>query len=81
MTMAILELREERETYAVTPVIASALPGEVRLVDLRLCVSRSGTIFLWPVPLPTPDGRENAWRQSARAGAELAEFQLGADRR
>ena len=73
MTMAVLELKEERETYAVMPAIANALPGEVRRVDLRVCISRMGTVFLWTVPLPPTDGRENAWHKTARAAAELGE--------
>jgi hypothetical protein len=71
--MAILELKEEREVYAVTPAVAMALPGETRSVELRVCISRAGSIFLWPVPLPTADGRENVWHKTARAAAELAE--------
>ena len=30
MTIAILELKEEREFYAVVPAVAKALPGETR---------------------------------------------------
>ena len=70
---AILELKEERETYLVVPEIAAIFPGEVRVVELRICVTRSGAPFLWAVPLPTPDGRENAWHKTARDAAEMAE--------
>ena len=73
MNIAIIELKEERETYAVTPEVATALPGETRIVELRLCVTRTGAIYLWAVPLPTPDGRENAWHKTARDAAEIAE--------
>ena len=75
MLIAILELKEERETYAVLPHVAAALPGETRIVELRQCVTRAGSVYLWPVPLPSPDGRENAWHKTARAAAELAETQ------
>ena len=75
MTMAILELKEERETYAVAPNVAAALPGETRIVELRLCVTRAGNVYLWPVPLPSTDGRENSWHKTAREAAELAETQ------
>lgn len=73
MTMAILELKEAGETYAVTPVIANAFPNEVRMVDMRIAISRDGTLYLWPVPLPMSDGRENAWHKTARKAAALAE--------
>lgn len=72
-SMAIVELKEERETYAVAPAVASVMPGEVRLVQIRLCISRTGVCFLWPVPLPPADGRENAWHKTARSAAEIAE--------
>jgi len=69
----ILELKEERETYLVMPAVAAALPGETRTVNLRLTVSRQGAVFLWPVPEPSLDGRENGWGTSARAAAISAE--------
>ena len=73
VNMAILELKEERETYVVTPEVAAEFPGEVRVVELRVCITRTGTRFLWPVPLPAPDGRENAWHKTARDAADMAE--------
>jgi hypothetical protein len=75
LNLAILELKEEREIYAVLPEIAAAMPGETRAVDLRLCINRSNSLFLWHVPLPTADGRENAWHKTARDIAVLAETQ------
>lgn len=69
----ILELKEEREAYLVPPGIAVELPGETRLVSLRLAVNRQGAVFLWPVPEPGLDGRENLWAISHRAAAAKAE--------
>lgn len=74
-SMAILELKEEREIYVVVPHVAAALPGETRIVEVRLCVTRAGNVSLWPVPLSSTDGRENAWHKTAREAAELAETQ------
>jgi hypothetical protein len=71
--MAILKLEEEGEIYAVTPGVAAELVGEVRSVEMRVCISRSGTVFVWPVPLPAEDGRTNAWHETAREAAERAE--------
>ncbi len=73
MTMAILEMKEDREIYAVMPNVVAGSPGETRIVELRLCVNRAGSVYLWPVPLPTPDGRENAWHKIAREAAQIAE--------
>jgi hypothetical protein len=75
MPMAVLELKEEREVYCVTPEMASQLGSEVRPVMMLTCINRMGQVFLWPLPLPTADGRVNSWHQSARAAAEEAEKQ------
>ena len=70
--MAILELKDEGETYLVTPEVAASLPGEVKPVMLTTCISRQGTVFLWPVPLPNENGRQLAWHVSTREAAERA---------
>ena len=64
-----VELQEERETYLVTPAIVEALADEVKLVRLHLTVTRGGGVFLWPVPLPGPDGRRNPWHDAAERAA------------
>lgn len=69
----VLILKEERETYLVMPALAAALPGETRLVSLRLTVSRQGAVFIWPVPEPGIDGRDSTWAVSARSAAAKAE--------
>lgn len=73
LDVRIIELRDARETYLVTPEIATILPGETKLVRLTTCLSRQGGIFLWPVPLPTEERRESTWHTSARAAAEIGE--------
>jgi hypothetical protein len=70
---AILEMKEEREFYLVTPDVLPILAEDVRHVELRLCVSRQGVYFLWPVPMPGNDGRTNSWHVSAREAAARAE--------
>lgn len=72
-TMAIIKLESEGETYVVRPDIAAAVPGEVRPVMLTTCINRQGTVFLWPVPIPSEDGRELAWHVTAREAAARAE--------
>ena len=59
--------------YLVAPDIIPLLAEDVRQVDLRLCLNRQGVAFLWPVPMPGPDGRSNSWHDSAREAAALAE--------
>jgi lipoprotein-anchoring transpeptidase ErfK/SrfK len=71
--MAIIELKGENETYAVTPEVASQLPGEIKQVLMSVGVTTQGVPFLWPIPLPSADGRENPWHRTARMAAEYAE--------
>ena len=72
MQVAILELREERDTYVVVPELAAALPGDVKVVTLFTAVNRQGSVFLWPVKLPS-EGRQDAWSGTALEAANLAQ--------
>ena len=72
LTSAIIELKEDRETYLVQPHIAHQLPGECSPVILYTTINRQSVVFLWPVRLPTPDGRINEWHRSASEAAERA---------
>jgi hypothetical protein len=56
----------------VHPAIAPELAGETIYVTLFTAINRQGTLFLWPVRLPSPDDRPSAWWRSAREAAELA---------
>ena len=69
---AIIELKDDREIYLVTPPIATALPGEIATVMLYTTITRQRVLSLWPVRLPAPDGRTNEWHRSAQEAAELA---------
>jgi hypothetical protein len=70
---AIIEVKEDREVYLVTPNMAQALPGEFSTVTLFTTINRQGTLHLWPVKLPNPEGRHNEWHRSAAEGAERAQ--------
>jgi hypothetical protein len=69
---AILELKQERETYLVEPGLLSELPGEVSAKILCTAITRQQIVFLWPVRLPNPDGRHDEWSRSALQAAEMA---------
>jgi hypothetical protein len=69
---AIIEVKEDREVYLVTPEMASNLPGEFVGATLYAVVNRQGVLSLWPVKLPVPDGKHNEWHRSAAEAAELA---------
>jgi hypothetical protein len=69
---AIIEVKEDREVYLVTPNMAQALPGEFSTVTLFTAINRQGTLFLWPVKQRGPDGKHNEWHRSAAEAAERA---------
>ena len=71
--MAIIELKDDRESYLVSRDLAAALMGEFTSVALFTGITRAGTLFLWPVPLPGSDGRHNPWHRSALIAVEKAE--------
>ena len=72
LPVATIELKDDRETYLVLPDIARDIPGEYVMSTMHTCISRTGVIFLWPVRLPSPDGRQLAWHHSAKVAAEMA---------
>ncbi len=69
---AVIEVKEDREVYFVTPDMAQELPGEFSVVTLYTAINRQGVLFLWPVKLPGPDGKHNEWHRSAAEAAERA---------
>ncbi len=69
---AIIELKEDRETFLVGREMWAELPGEIIPVCLYTAINRQGVLFLWPVKLPGEDGRWNEWNRSAMEAAEHA---------
>ena len=69
---AIIELRDDREIYLVTPTIAPSLTQELVVTTIFTAINRQGVVFLWPVRLPGPNGKQNAWHSSAELAAETA---------
>jgi hypothetical protein len=69
---AVIELREDREHYLITPDIAAAFPTEFVTAMFYTAINRQRVVFLWPVRLPTSDGRINEWHRSAQEAAERA---------
>jgi hypothetical protein len=70
---ALLELKDDREMYYVSPALAPELAGEYFVATLYLTVSRQGVTSLWPVRLPGPDGKHLEWWRSAAEAAAMAE--------
>jgi hypothetical protein len=69
---ALVELKEDRELYLVAPLMVAELTGEFFTAALHLTINSQGTVSLWPVRLPGPDGKHLEWHRSAGEAAELA---------
>jgi hypothetical protein len=69
---AVLELKEERETYLVAPDLWPELPSELTPKVLLTTINRQGVLSLWPVRMPGEDGRLDEWNASALEAAEMA---------
>ena len=72
INLHMIVLQDDREAYAVRPELYADLSNELTTVTLFTAINRQGVVFLWPVPLPSSDGKTNAWWTSARTAAEQA---------
>lgn len=70
---AVIELKEEHETYLVSPEILGELPSEWVPKTLVTYINRQGVLALWPIRLPGSDGRIDQWNDTAREAASLAQ--------
>jgi hypothetical protein len=61
----LIKVDEDGEFYLVRPDIAHELP-DAKLFELYPWITRQGSLGLWPVGGPGPDGKTNAWHLSAR---------------
>lgn len=64
--------RDGEEIYLLHPIVTRLFPDLARPVRLHLYVTRAEAFGLWPVKLPTDDGKANPWHQSAAEAAEIA---------
>jgi hypothetical protein len=60
----LLEQKEARESYLVTPDIAQQISELVRPVTLHAAIDRQNNVLLIPVPLPGESGSRNPWHES-----------------
>lgn len=70
---AVLEFKEERETYLVAPALWSELPSELTPKVLFVAMNRQKVLFLWPIRLPGEDSRHDEWNASALEAATIAQ--------
>ena len=72
LTTTMLELKDERETYLISPDLRQELFGELLQVSVFTAINRQGVVFLWPCRLPDETGRSNPWHESALEAADRA---------
>jgi len=70
--VAILELKDDRESYLVNLAAVPELQNECYIATLFTAITRTGVLFLWPVRVPAADGKVNDWHASAALAAEHA---------
>lgn len=68
--------KDTGETYLVTPELRQVMYEDITPTALVLAVCRNSPVpFLWPLTLPSSDGRPNRWHESGIDAARLAESQ------
>lgn len=70
----LLELKDSGEIYLISPDLHGELVTEKTVTARRIvaAVNRQGSPFLWPLKLPSPEGRQDRWAESALEAAEAA---------
>jgi hypothetical protein len=70
---AVIELKEDRETYLVAQALRSELAEPTFSPRLLVpAINRQGVLFVWPIRLPGADGRIDHWSRSAMEAADEA---------
>ena len=72
---AVLEIKEEQETFLVAQELWDELPGELTPKVLFTTINRQQVTSLWPIRLPGDDGRIDTWNGSAMEAATFAQKQ------
>jgi hypothetical protein len=68
-----LQLKMEREIYVCDPDVISEVKEDVIAKSFVQCINTAGVTFLWPLKLPSNDGRAlDQWSRSALNAASLA---------
>jgi hypothetical protein len=69
----LLERVDGGDTYLVAPSLQGEVASVAQVRALYTAITRQGALFVWPVGITGPDGRTNAWNQSAQDAAVKAQ--------
>lgn len=72
LAVAILEIKQDRQSFIVSPELAPYLPGEAVAKLLTPTMTNHGALSLWPIKLPDEQGRLDEWNTVAFEAAERA---------
>jgi hypothetical protein len=72
LQVALLEDKTDSATYLVDPALFGEFHGEIVAKMIFTAINRQGGLFLWPVKLPSPEGRLDTWNASALQAADMA---------
>ena len=71
-TQAFIELKEDREVFAVDLRAVPGLREECFFATLFTAINRAGVVFLWPVKVPADGEKVLEWHSSAAMAAQHA---------
>jgi hypothetical protein len=72
ITVAVIEMKEDRETYLVDPSLVEELASEITPKLLVTTINRAGVVFLWPIRNVIKDGRQDEWSRTSMIAAGAA---------
>jgi len=70
---AVLELKDDRETYIVAKSLWDELHSEITPKILLYCINKLGNVFIWPIRLPDSEGKIDEWNRTALEASSLAQ--------
>jgi len=65
MTVAILKDETDSENYVLTENVRNLVQNDWMAKTLVPCITKQGTLMLWPIRMPGADGKLDSWNQSA----------------
>jgi len=68
----IVDFKDDQEEYIVSRTMVPELADELVVKTLVTAITKQGTLFLLPLRMPGPDGRDMGWWRSLREHADHA---------
>lgn len=72
---AVLKMQGDRkdDLFVVMPAIVTAIPDDAVPTMFVATITRQDVFMLWPVRLPSADGRQDEWSRTALKAAAMAQ--------